>query len=191
MITVKHWLATAALLLGACGDGSGPGMGGPGLPGAGGTGGPGVGGASGGGGCGCLDTVVSLMEGCQPSGTCTQQMAGMTAANVCYENGVKMQVTMSSLVGDTISMTMTVKKGSVCYSMVMNQSEAGDMTLIFKNPSGATVATIATTASAGDQTITCPGGAPAVLTDECNAQASSLGTGTPSASDCTDGTCSF
>jgi hypothetical protein len=191
MAGIRSWLATAVLLLGACGGGSGTGGGVPTLPGAGGVGG-GAGGSSG-SGCNvpCLNTLVSVLERCQPSGTCTQQMVGTTAANACYSNGVKVQVSVGSLTTDAISMTMSVKKGAVCYSMIMNESEAGDMTLIFKDASGAAIATIGTGAS-GEDTITCPGGSPSALSSECDTQAGSVGTlASPPTSECVDGTCSY
>ena len=199
MAGIKLGLATAVLLFGACGDGSGTGTGIPSLPGAGGrgaggTGGLGLGGAGGSvSGCNvpCLNTLVSALEGCQPSGTCTQQLVGTTTVNACYSNGVKLQLSMGSLTGDAMSMTMSVKKGAVCYSMVMNEGSTGDMTVIFKDGSGTTIATIGTNAD-GDDTVTCPGGSPTVIDSTCNEQASSAGTlSDPSSSSCTDGPCSY
>ena len=172
---IKHCLATAVLLLGACGGGSGTGV----------DGGPGA------GGCSCLDTLVAVMEGCQPSGTCIEQAVGTTAANVCYSNGVKIRISVTSLPTDAMSMTMSVKKGAVCYSMVMTETESGDMTMVFKNGTGATIATLGTNEN-DERTVTCPGGSPSVITSACSTQASSAGTlSNPPTTDCTTGTCNY
>ncbi len=189
MAGIRHFLAVAVLLFGACGDGNGTGSG-VSLPGAGGSGGGGTspGGTS---GCSCLATVVGAMENCQPSGTCVEQLVGTTAVNVCYSNGVKLQVSTSSVATDAMSMTMTAKKGSVCYSVVMNQVSADNMSAIFKNAAGATIATLGTNAD-GQETVTCPGGASVVMADACDPQLSSAGTATnPPTTDCTQGTCTF
>lgn len=177
MAAIKCWLAATTLLLGACGDGSG-------------TAADGGGGAS---GCNlsCLNTLVRTLEGCQPTGTCTQQLVGTTTVNACYSNGVKLRLTMDSVATNTMSMTMSVKKGGVCYSMVMNETDAGDMSVVFKNATGATLATIGTNAN-GEETITCPGGLPSVIDASCSGQASSAGTlSSPPSNDCTSGTCSY
>jgi len=178
MPRMKYGFATLVLFLGGCGDGTGTG---------------GDGGLGGSSGCNlsCLNTLVSLMQGCQPTGTCVEQLSGTTVGNACYSNGIKLQVSMTTPSTGGTSMSMSVKKGSaVCYSMVMNETAAGDMTMAFKNASGVAVATMGTTTTGGS-TITCPGGSPSVIDSTCSGQANSANSMATPSTDCTQGACAY
>lgn len=170
--------------------------------GSGGSGDNGGGGASGSaGGCSvpCLNDAANLIDNCAPSGSCTEQVSssGSTMGAVaCYSNGVKMSMSMavpSDPTSSSLSMTATFKKGSsVCYTMVVGTDATGSATtMTIKNPSGAVVATIATS-SAGTDTVTCPGQAPAPIDPACNQASDSVnGASGAASSSCTTGTCSF
>ena len=78
----------------------------------------------------CLVTLSNMVAGCQPSGTCTQQLTGTSSGAICYSNGVKFKVTMTSSSSGAMSMSMSAKKGSAtCYSMILDETAAGDVTM--------------------------------------------------------------
>jgi hypothetical protein len=197
----KSVLATVVVLLLGCGGGSGHdgGLGGPdgGLAGLGGQGG-GLGGQGGGSGCtlACLATLATLVDACPMTGTCTQQQSGTTSVNICYGNGVKVNETVTSTSSSGLSITMNVKKNTTaCYSVAMSESSAGDMTMAFKNPAGASAGTVGIT-SAGGMTVTCPGGQTTTIDSTiqaaCGTELSSASAATSaSTGSCTAGTCTY
>jgi hypothetical protein len=172
MHKVGIWFG-ASMLLAACGGGGGLGDGGTACKQS------------------CLLTLARLVSSCQPSGACTEQLIGTTAANVCYGNGVKMSATITSSSSDTMSMLVSVKKNNTpCYSVTMNQDATEVMTMTFKNTSGATVATLKAGGTA-DTTVTCPGGSPSAIDPACNEEYAAADTAYGSGTDCTQGSCSY
>jgi hypothetical protein len=192
-------LGIGIILTAACGGSSG--NGGTGGTAAGGTGGGGSGGGGSGGGsmsltgaCAnltCLNDMANLLTNCQPSGTCTQQ-ASTTGTAACYSNGVKLQTGVDM---STFATTMTAKNGSsVCYSMAIAGLLTASTTIVFKNPAGTTVGTIAANTTTGAMTVTCPGGTATVVDDSCGSGPGDLATTSENAlsgAGCTQGACSF
>jgi hypothetical protein len=117
---------------------------------------------------------------------------GMTIVmNECFSNGVKMQVSMGM---DMASMTMTVKSGlSVCYSMLVGGLLGNVMTIVVKNGSGTTVATVVEDTTTSINMVTCPGGTPTVVDATCGSNPGGLGgTSIPgSGANCANGICVF
>jgi hypothetical protein len=143
----------------------------------------------------CLNPLNDLLATCQTGATdtCTQQMTmGMTIVmNECFSNGVKMQVSMGM---DMASMTMTVKSGlSVCYSMLVGGLLGNVMTIVVKNGSGTTVATVVEDTTTSINMVTCPGGTPTVVDATCGSNPGGLGgTSIPgSGANCANGICVF
>jgi hypothetical protein len=173
MVKADFWLATSALLLAACGGSSGLSL---------------DGGAGGSSGC----NLANLVATCQPSGTCTEQLTSSTAATVCYSNGVKMSISMTTSTSGAPSMAISVKNNSAaCYSMAMSETSSGDMTMTFKNASGTTVATLV--GGTTGETVTCPGASPSAIDSSCSTQAATAGSlaGSSSTTNCPQGTCAY
>lgn len=204
-------LAIGSLSIFACGGGSGSSLDGGSDVGSGqqgpfGSGGSitgGTGGTSGGAGSAgscsiaCLNQAATLVQNCQPSGSCTSQesISGSTiSATACYSNGVKMGMSMGAGTGTSsaMSITATFKKSSaVCYTMVMNADISGAGTVDFKNASGGEVATITVDASGG-QTVTCPGQAPVAIDAACSSASDTVSSAGDTQTDtCTAGTCAL
>jgi hypothetical protein len=139
----------------------------------------------------CLVTLAKLVANCQPSGTCTEQAIGTSAANVCYSNGVKMSATMTTSSADTTSMSVSVKKNSTpCYALAISQNASQEMTMVFKNASGTVVATLQAGGTA-DPTVTCPGGVASAIDVTCNAEYTAADTAFGNGTDCTQGACAY
>jgi hypothetical protein len=143
----------------------------------------------------CLNDLTVLMDGCSPSGTCTTQSATSTTAstiNECFANGVKVQVAMG--IAATSPFTETVKKGSsLCYSLVLTglaSTSSGDLTIVVKDASEATVATIISDSSGTSSKVTCPNGATGVVDGTCGSLNDSTSSSSSTAT-CTEGTCDF
>jgi hypothetical protein len=192
----RGMLTTTLVLALGCGGGSGPGDGGLILRGSGGTGGGG--GVGGGSGCAiaCLATLANLVDACPTTGTCTQQEVSSTVINVCYDNGVKMNGTLTSNSTTSLAMSINVKNGSSpCYGLAVSESSAGDITMTFKTTAGSIVATLGVSA-AGTTTVTCPGGQATAIDATVQAScASALGSansaGGGTTSSCSVGTCTY
>ena len=178
MRKIEISLVTGILWLAACGGGNGLGDGGAGDS----------------SGCklSCLVTMANLTSSCQPSGTCTEQAIGTTSASACYSNGIKMSVSMATSSSDLMSMSIGVKKnGTPCFSMAVSDAASGDTTVIFKNASGTTVATVVTGGSSGT-TVTCPGGSPSGIDTACNADYTAANSATSwNTGNCSPGTCAY
>ena len=142
----------------------------------------------------CLNPLNDLLATCQTgtTDTCKQQvmMGTMIAVNDCYSNGVKMQASMGM---DMASVTMTVKRGgSVCYSMLVGGLLGNVMTIVVKNGSGTTVATLVEDTTTSINMVTCPGGTPTVVDATCGSNPGGLGgTSMPGSANCIDGICVF
>jgi hypothetical protein len=106
---------------------------------------------------------------------------------MCYGNGVTVSTTADMTNPTSMTSVQVYKKnGTVCYSVEMPLSAAGpnSVTMVIKNPAGATVATEVFDQTARTVTITCTGGSPVVVSLDCMTSSSTDG-GTP----CTTGTC--
>ena len=144
----------------------------------------------------CLNPLNDLLSACQVGAgeACTRQntMIPAIVINDCYASGVKMHASMGM---DMSSATITVKNGSsICYSLLMTGILGGvsDVsTLVFRNSSGATVATIAVNNTTSVSTVTCPGGTPTVVDATCGNNSGNLGSAIPTGSNCTPGLCAF
>ena len=116
--------------------------------------------------CSGLPTCVNgFNQDCPIAGTiCTQQsdMSTLTT-NQCYSNGVKLGIVIDLTNGNSKG---TVKKpsGAVCYSFVPGTTQSS---VVYKNAAGQTLFTL-TADSAGNATITCPGGTPVALPKNCD-----------------------
>ena len=148
----------------------------------------------------CLNDLVSS---CAPDGACVEQKGYMCGATVCpepftsaptsmfnymcYANGVHVSTTADMTNPTSQTSIQTYKKnGTVCYSveMPLSMATATSVTMVVKNPAGATLATEVFNQTARTVTITCTGGSPAVVSLDCLTPSSADG-GTP----CTTGTC--
>ena len=149
----------------------------------------------------CLNDLVSS---CAPDGACVEQKGYMCGATVCpdpltsaptsmfnymcYANGVHVSTTADMTNPTSQTSIQTYKKnGTVCYSveMPLSMATATSVTMVVKNPAGATLATEVFNQTARTVTITCTGGgSPAVVSLDCLTTSSADG-GTP----CTTGTC--
>jgi hypothetical protein len=146
-----------------------------------------------------------LVSSCAPNGACVEQAGYMCGATVCPEplTGVPMPTSMfnyrCNANGVTVSTTADMtnptsmtsvqlykKNGTVCYSveMPLSAATANSVTMVIKNPAGATVATYTVNQTANTVTITCTGGSAVVVSLDCMKSSSADG-GTP----CTTGTC--
>jgi len=199
------------VMIGACGDGSSgsSGTGGHGGNGgkpamtgsSGGTkGGSGghvgsTGGSTGAGGASCANVPACLafLTNCAPSGTCMSQTTitfspPSATLSKCYSNGVKEATTGSLSGGSVNSGTTTVSKnGTFCYAYDLSLGGGGatgsGQSLVFKNASGATLATVVS-ANATTTTFSC-GGQTYQVPSSCTAAVAAVETGTT----CTAGTC--
>jgi hypothetical protein len=200
---------------GYCADSSGGGNGGSGgtIGGSGGVGGSGVGGSGGtSGGSGviltgscagltCLATIANMTVNCNPGGTCTESVTALgtlATVNECYGNGVEAQVKVDENVltsGGPITMQMTVKNGgSFCYAATVSMTSVSstDMTMNYRNASGAAVGTVYYDSATGDGTVTCPGGTPTTIDSSCGVVGAGLaGASSTTTSTCTQGTCTY
>ena len=141
----------------------------------------------------CLSRAKTLIEGCQPSGTCVEQEADAlhTSAALCFSNGVKLLLTTSGSDAGAISTTETFKKGStVCYSMVISEDSTNTSTIDVTDASGAKVATI-TTDPTGTESVTCPGQDPVTVDPSCNGALTWVSDAGSLTSGCSTGTCLF
>jgi hypothetical protein len=147
----------------------------------------------------CLNPLNDLLSACQVGANeaCTQQntmtpATSMIVINDCYASGVKMHASMGM---DMSSATITVKNGSsICYSLLMTGILSGvsDVsTLVFRNSSGATVATIAVNNTTSVEMVTCPGGTPTVVDATCGNSSGNLSSTIPNGLNCTPGYCAF
>jgi hypothetical protein len=143
----------------------------------------------------CLVQATKMMESCIPSGTCVFQKTS-TGGAMCFSNGVKGSVLVTSTSSSSSSATITFKQNSrICFSMVVTTTDTasgGDTsTTTFKNAEGGAVATI----SSGDgmePTVACPGKAASPLDPTCETESSSVGGANwGGTGDCTEGSCSF
>jgi len=117
----------------------------------------------------CLNPLNDVMAACDTSTaqTCTQQttMGLSMVENSCYSNGVKTQMLVSP---DLSAITATYKSGSsVCYSMDIGGISGAVTTVVVKDSSGTTIATIVADSTTGADSVTCPGGTPTVVDASC------------------------
>jgi hypothetical protein len=128
-------------------------------------------------------------------------MGATNMVNECYSSGVKIQTSVSSTT-TTAPVLMTVKGGgSVCYLIQMTYPTAtpsSGLVMAFKNPSGASVATLTedTSTATTVYTVTCPGGVPTVVdsswTDSsCGTNSSAVAVAGSNTATCTSGACTF
>jgi hypothetical protein len=121
---------------------------------------------------------------------CAQPLAAVPTRMfnyMCYGNGVTVSTTVDMTNPTSQTSIQTYKKnGTVCYSveMPLSVATANSVTMVIKNPAGATVATYVVNQTARTVTITCTGGSPSVVSLDCMTSSSADG-GTP----CTTGTC--
>ncbi|HJX52595.1 MAG TPA: hypothetical protein VJ801_07510, partial [Polyangia bacterium] len=144
-----------------------------------------------------------LVSNCAPSGACVEQAGYMCGATVCtqpptaaptsmfnyrcYDHGVTVSTTADMTNPTSMTSVQLYKKnGTVCYSveMPLSAASANSVTMVIKNPAGATVATYTVNQTANTVTITCTGGSAVVVSLDCMKSSSADG-GTP----CTTGTC--
>jgi hypothetical protein len=107
-----------------------------------------------------------------------------TTDTVCFDDGIKEQVTVT--VGTSSnSGTLIVKKGSsVCFSLEEIMPSNGTTgSYVIRNGSGSQVATATGDISAKTMTMTCTGGQPTLLSAACY--------NTGGDSNCTSGTCVY
>jgi len=171
-----------------------------------GTGGTGTATSTGTGGTGACSVPLcynDLVANCAPDGACVEQKGFMCGPTVCpepitsaptsmfnyscYGNGVTVSTTAdTTTLKPQTSIQIYKKKGTVCYSieMPLSSATAGGVTMLIKNPAGATVATYVVNQTARTVTITCTGGSPVVVSLDCMTSSSADG-GTP----CTTGAC--
>jgi hypothetical protein len=157
-----------------------------GSAGAGGSGGSGGAGGSGGssGGCEFPQCFTDLMAGCNFTGACTQSTStsgGGIVANVCYADGGKL--TTSSSASGTQA-TGYKSGGSVCFTADTTY-DSTNATATYKDPNGATVATVTTPLAGGATTIQCGGQTYTIDPSQC----ADGGSGGAGGSSCTQGTC--
>jgi len=140
----------------------------------------------------CLNRAKTLIESCQPSGTCVEQANALhTSTTLCFSNGVKLLLPTSGSDAGAMSTTETFKKGStVCYSMVIRGDSTNMSTIDVTDASGANVATV-TTDSAGTDAVTCPGLDPVTVDPSCNVALKSVSDAGSLTSACSMGTCLF
>jgi hypothetical protein len=166
------------------------------IGGAGGTTTAGTGGAGGSANCGDIPSCfVTLISGCEPSGTCVEADTNTvtattvtTTSNVCYANGVKaMTMTTADLTTDQGSGTIRYLKsnGATCFNATITTDSADNPVITFMNAAGTTVGT-ETTDAAGDEILTCTGGQPVIVNDTGNCD---MPSGMTTSGDCTQGTC--
>jgi len=140
----------------------------------------------------CLNGAKTLIESCQPSGTCVEQTDALyTSSALCFSNGVKLLLTTSGSVASAISTTEAFKRGStVCYSMVISKDSTNTSTIDVTDASGAKVATI-TTDPTGTESVTCPGQDPVTVDPSCNGALTWVSDAGSLTSGCSTGTCLF
>jgi len=143
--------------------------------------------------CTTIPSCVQALVNCGTvAGTCVQQMTGsaVTGAyqiNTCYSNGVKQLSTVSvDLTTQTGSISVTVSKGgTVCYTESETQTDPNQTSvpITIKNAAGTTVATLMDSADGTATVVTCTGGTPVTISNDC------MPAGTSTTGDCTDGVC--
>ena len=136
--------------------------------------------------------LKNLGADCAPSGTCTVEDHPDTGdKNFCYGNGVKKITTLD--VSDYSTALTVTKSGATCFTTAFIGDDffnsEGDLTV--KDPSGATVATLAMDPDTSTHFIvTCPGADPVTLDDSCKTVWPVSGLTDQGGATCTDGTCS-
>jgi hypothetical protein len=105
--------------------------------------------------CQFPDCVMKLQSACTPAGTCTQQRSGQGANNICYANGVTFFATSSGR-NQTPALKVTRPDGKLCYIVEPIPRGAGVSAFVYRDASGAEVAT-ATVDRNGTLAIVCVG----------------------------------
>lgn len=191
---------------GAVGGANEPGAGGApsegGVPNEGGetsTGGTSTGGTGSGGAptgtCEYPQCLADLQANCVPEGECTQQINLDDPLNpsfaMCWDNGVK--AGFGDFDADTGSGTFEFQmNGDVCYSIDFTaEATTGASSLVYKDASGATVATVETDPDTESQTITCVDSGQVVVYTPESCPDPEPGSEQPDPSECAMGTCAL
>ena len=154
-----------------------------------------TGGGTGAGGASCMNIppCLQFLVNCSPSGTCMSQTTvtlspPSATVSKCYSDGVK-EATTGSLSGTTVTTGRTTvsRNGTFCYTYDLSLGAGGatgaNSSLVFKNASGATLATVVS-ANATTTTFSC-GGQTYQVPSSCTAAVAAAGTATS----CAAGTC--